>query len=199
MFYIANMIQFCFLMEQPVYIYHIDENDVIFYINEEYIKFAVENDGERLVKESLGKPIWNFITNGLVKKLYQELIAAIRKTKESVKISFRCDSPDRMRFMQMEVFPLIENGVAFHNILLREKFKADGYTPDIIAILGEAGYPMCSHCNKIKIDENWFELEDALKGKLLQNKNLKAHYSICKYCNNDLKNSIEELKMKVMF
>jgi len=86
-------------MDQPVYIYHIDENDVIFYINEEYIKFAVENDGERLVKESLGKPIWNFITNGLVKKLYQELIAAIRKTKESVKISFRCDSRDRMRFM----------------------------------------------------------------------------------------------------
>ncbi len=199
MFYQRNILEFCFEMDQPVYTYHIDENDVIFYINEEYIKFAVENDGERLVKESLGKPIWNFITNGLVKKLYQELIAAIRKTKESVKISFRCDSRDRMRFMQMEVFPHIENGVAFHNILMSEKFKADGYTPDIIAILGEAGYPMCSHCKKIKIDDNWFELEDALKGKLLQNKNLKAHYSICKYCNNDLKNSIEELKMKVMF
>ena len=151
MFYQRNILEFCFEMDQPVYTYHIDENDVIFYINEEYIKFAVENDGERLVKESLGKPIWNFITNGLVKKLYQELIAAIRKTKESVKISFRCDSRDRMRFMQMEVFPHIENGVAFHNILMSEKFKADGYTPDIIAILGEAGYPMCSHCKKIKI------------------------------------------------
>jgi len=184
-------------MEQPIYIYYIDENDLIYHINEEWKQFAIENEGSYLVDETLGKPIWDFISEGLIKKLYKELIAAVRKTQEEINISFRCDSPEKLRFMQMNLYPIMENGIAFQNILLKEKLKEEGYTPEVLAILGEAGYPMCSKCNKIKINSEWIELEEALKRKLLENKNLKAHYGICSECATSIKNSIEELRIKV--
>lgn len=183
-------------MNSPQYIYHVDKNDVVFYFNQHWIAFAEENQAGQLAKQALGKPIWSFISDGLVKTLYKELMLAVRKSNEKVKISFRCDSPEKMRFMQMEIFPLINGGLAFHNTLLREKLKSDGYSPEILAIIGEAGYPMCSRCNKIAINKKWHELEEALKLKLLENKTLKAHYGMCPTCTNTLKKSIEDLKKR---
>ena len=184
-------------MSDKVYVYHIDKDDKIFHVNKSWNEFAVENDSSHLVNSVLEKPIWDYISDGLVKNLYKELISAVRITKEAVHISFRCDSPEKMRFLEMQLFPLMDDGIAFHNILLREKTKEEGFTAEIIAIMAQAGFSMCSSCNRINVGGEWMELVDALKERKIEGTTLIAHYGMCSECATSLNKSIEDLKKSI--
>lgn len=182
------------LKESTTYIYYINKEDIVAYVNEEWNTFALENEGAHLINQTLGKPIWNFISDGLVKRLYQELFKAVRNAQRSVNVSFRCDSPEKMRFMQMELHPLENNGLAIHNKLLKEKTKKEGYSPEIISLIAQKGFPMCSRCNRILVEGNWHELTDALKSGLIVGRSLKAHYGMCEDCSSDIRFTIRKLQ-----
>src|SRR4051812_35162207 len=75
------------------YVYRITPDDVIEFVNDSWLRFAVANDAPRLVPEVLGSSLWKHISGPQVVHLSRELLTRVRASRCEVYLPFRCDSP----------------------------------------------------------------------------------------------------------
>ena len=100
--------------------YHINKEQRIVFLNDDWNKFAIKNKGGHLTSDTvLNKSIFMFISDESCRHLYQMLIDRCRKQQEALKLSFRCDSPERRRFMSMEVIPLENESTGFKSCVVK--------------------------------------------------------------------------------
>jgi len=145
------------------FVYKVDASDRIVYVNRAWLAFASENGLELSPDNVLGKPLGDFVSNAELQLLFGEIHRAVRRTRRSLRFNFRCDSPDRRRFMEMRLVPLPGAGIAYHTrILQSERRKPIRFeeTPErsreIISV--------CSWCKKVHDpSDNWIEFEDAVQ------------------------------------
>ncbi|MBN2725850.1 hypothetical protein JXR74_00620 [Candidatus Mcinerneyibacteriota bacterium] len=174
------------------YSYRIDSQDRLIHVDEQWIDFARENwDPDFQVSSVIGVSLWDFIRDETTRHLYQAIVAKLRSgDKTEYKIPFRCDSPNRVRDMEMVVKKGESGGITFTSILKREQ-KREAVAPHICARLDEGPViRMCSWCKKIYHHEQdeWLTLEEALqriryfeKGKLPY-----VTHGICEECRESL-------------
>jgi hypothetical protein len=149
--------------DRRLFIYRIDLEDRISFVNDEWIAFGVENGLTELSEETVvGKTLWDFISDISVIHLYQNLFKIIRAKKSKPKIPYRCDSPDCRRFMQMELVPLQGGEIQLINRILKTEPRSS------VSMLKESAersseiLPVCSVCKKVRLrEETWYEIEDA--------------------------------------
>jgi hypothetical protein len=149
--------------DHRLFIYRIDLEDRVSYVNDEWIAFGIENGLTELSeKEIVGRPLWDFIADVSVKHLYKNLFEIVRAKKSKPKIPYRCDSPDCRRFMQMELVTLPDGGIQLLNRILKEEVRSpvsiseqsEGRSGEFLAV--------CSVCKKVRLrEETWYEIEDA--------------------------------------
>jgi len=170
-------------------IYILDRYFNIIYINDAWTDFALQNNGLHLMQENvIGKNLFDFISCPATSNLYKLLINKVKSTKKSISFPFRCDSPDKRRFMKMIINPLEGGGFEFMSVLLSEEKREP--VPFNISYLNKNKdlLIVCSWCNKVKVDKKWLEIEDAIAELDLLSLNCSdipmLSHGMCEFCYN---------------
>ena len=146
------------------FIYRIDLEDRITFVNDEWLAFGIENGITTLSEEIvIGKSLWDFISDHSIKHLYQSLFNKIREKKNRPKIPYRCDSPDCRRFMQMDLIPFEDGEIQFVNRILKQEFRSPVELLKPSVERSNDFLAICSVCKKVRLRENtWYEIEEAI-------------------------------------
>jgi hypothetical protein len=144
--------------------YQIDKDNRLTFVNEKWSVFAADNMAAHLTKTFvINKSIFAFISDKTSRHLYKMFVEQVRKDQVILRFPFRCDAPDRRRFMEMEMSPSINRAICFRSCILKEELR------EPVALL-YAGVTrsnklvkICSWCKKVELDHSeWAEVEDAV-------------------------------------
>lgn len=182
-------------VDPRTFVHCIDRTDKLTFVNEAWIRFARENDADKLVSTPVtGRLLWEFIVDDETKELYRAVLGRTRNQQVEVRFPYRCDGPDRRRYMEMVMTPLTEGEVKFTSRLLREEPR------DPVRLL-EAETPrsadlikMCGWCKKISTPE-WMEVEEAIRrlGLLELSVLPKVSHGICPNCSAEMRRAIAKV------
>jgi hypothetical protein len=174
------------------FIYQINQKDIITYINPEWFEFAHENNYKVIDNDSiLGTSLWHHVVDPQTIQIYKTLIQKVRDGNDSIKVFYRCDSPETRRFMEMKITSSDEQEVMFINSILKEENRP------AVALLDPA-YPrnqqmisMCGWCKKVRTNGSWLETEDAIiELKIFDEPEIpQITHGICPSCKTDLTRS----------
>jgi hypothetical protein len=143
--------------------YHIDQDDQIFYINQDWLDFARENQSANLSEETIiGTSLWNHIANSETVHIYETLIKKVRNGQSKITVPYRCDSPDKRRYMEMNIAALENYGVEFDNSILREEERPSVNLLDPKYPRNKEMIRMCGWCKKVHTNGSWLETEEAV-------------------------------------
>jgi len=179
-------------------VYRLNQNDEIIYVNDNWDKFAEENDGmpENLSKNVLNKKILSFIADFETKHLYKAILDNVRLYKRSATIGIMCDSPNIVRFIDITIKPLENDHVEFHCLLKKQHERTKVLLLDKHIPRSDDFIKMCSYCKAINIDNEWFETEKGVsKLSLFYKSRLpQISHGICPSCYKNVMEEIERLK-----
>ena len=114
-------------MRQPSFVYSIDHNDSLLYVDEPWLAFARENRAPELTRDHvLGRSLWEFVAGAETRLLYESLFLKLRTSSGSIELPFRCDSPDRFRFMRLILESGPRESIRMTGILERERERGAG-------------------------------------------------------------------------
>lgn len=175
-------------------IYRLDGEDRITSIEGDWLEFAALNGGQGLeISNVLGRHIRRFIADQRTLDFFLMIINDVRLKGRDVTIPYRCDAPDKRRFMEFTAKPRPGGGVecvstttlvqprACQAVLARERCCSDAFLT------------VCSWCNKVKIDhEEWAEIEEAVeRGEIdMQDEVPLLTHGICPGCVKTVKASL---------
>jgi len=145
--------------------YRIDKDNKIFFLSDEWELFANENSASDLTVESvINQSLFDYISDKECQHIYQILINRSRTKKEKLEFSFRCDSPDKRRFMLMKMTPMQDESIEFKSCIVREEIRDPILLLDKEIERSNDFLTICSWCNKIKVnEEEWVEVEIAIE------------------------------------
>ncbi len=173
--------------DQAIYRYTIDRDDRITGVSDNWLAFAVDNDGadtchpDRIV----GHLLWKFINDIETRTIYRMILETVRVKQRRVSFPFRCDSPDKRRYFEMTVVPEKEAHVEFLSHLRKTKPRPALKLFDAKAGRSDEKIRICSMCRKIEVAEHkWVEAEKAVSSlKLLAQDHLPIlSHGICLLC-----------------
>lgn len=171
--------------------YYIDKNDNIVYLSNEWQLFAEQNRAAYLTEDTICyKSLFEFINDARCQYIYQVLINKVRKKQRKITFPFRCDSPCKKRYMQMEMIPLEGDSIAFKSCIIREELRQPVLIIDVNRSNSVDILKICSWCKKIQINNFWIEIEEAIeKYALFQTRLLpRLSHGVCSQCyDNTLK------------
>jgi len=172
--------------ERPVNcVYEIDPDDKIVFCNAGWEAFALENGGQELRFKSVkGRPIWDFLTDSSTTDLYKRLIEHARKGN-SIKFTFRCDSPTLFRLLEMNMSLTRKGHVRFSTKVLQIEARTN--QNPLLSEPGKSQEPLvvCSWCGKLNIYRQiWQNIDVALaKVKIFEQAELPpVSHGICDDC-----------------
>lgn len=153
------------LMSEDCIVYHIDDQNRIVHVSDHWQSFADENAACTLTEDAvLNRSIFDFLSDQKVKHLYKMLIDRARNEKVRIRLPFRCDSPNKRRYMAMEVYPLDNGMIVMKSYTLKEE------TREPVALLDSElqrisdFITICSWCKRVRDNkEHWLEVEDAVE------------------------------------
>lgn len=153
--------------ETPVVLYRIDAGDRSVFVNDGWLEFAHANGTHSLERERvLDQPLWSFITGPETAHVYRMIFRAVRRSGAPAVIPFRCDSPDRRRYMSLRIAPWGRNGLEFEGRSLREELRSQVALFDTGASRGNDLLVVCSWCKRVRMDESadrWVDVEEAVR------------------------------------
>ena len=170
-----------------IYIYRIDRSDQIMSLSDNWLSFAIENDGiERNAPDKvIGQSLWDYITGDETQHLYQIVLKKVRSRKQSIRLLFRCDSPDICRYLQLSVIPLEEDAIEFRSQILRTEPRETVELLKSNVKRSDKVIKICSTCKKIAVSETeWEETEAAINTlKVFEHEKApQLTHGLCKYC-----------------
>ena len=170
--------------------YLINRNNRIEAVNDGWWSFAGKNGGEKLMNEMvLYQDISSFIACGRCQELYDMLIKSVRDNNKAINFSFRCDSPEKRRYMKMKMIPLDQGKVEFTSYLEREEERTPVALLELFCERSEEILMICSWCKRIRTDnEVWLDAEEAIEEMELFHRRLlpKLSHGICPDCYGQL-------------
>lgn len=182
--------------QQAQLIYEIDKYNVIRRIAGSWDEFSEENETHNLATEQvIGRSLWDYVIGKDVRWLYEKLIAHVRKSGNKVVFPFRCDSPDTIRLMEMEIVPQSENTVRFVTtpVEIRQRPKQLYY--NYISHGQRCHVFCCSICNRVKSENAWVQLDEALQVQRLldSDKPLSMYGALCPECKNNMDKVLSQI------
>lgn len=150
----------------PPVTYRLDQANRIILLNDMWEVFAEKNSGLALDRDHvLGQSIINYITGRETKHLYDIILKKVRQIKKPTVVTFRCDAPEERRFMKLKISPLPDDPQTLDCVCRQVKSELRrpirllmDQTPRSNDLL-----VMCSWCKQVKVDGNWFEVEEAIE------------------------------------
>jgi hypothetical protein len=181
-----------------MFVHQIEADDTLSWVNDAWLQFARDNNATHLTREAiLGRPLWDFITEATTRHFYQILVQRVRALARVIKLHYRCDSPEKRRFMRMEIHPWGEGRLQFRNWILREEIRP---ALELLAAPGDGSgrlITMCSWCKRVHNPAagEWQEPEQAVRQMQLFNCATPPPitHGICPACEKALEAEIENL------
>jgi hypothetical protein len=125
------------------------------------------------------------------------LISQVRETGTSVRFPFRCDSPDLLRYMEMEISLGEEDSVWFQTYLKRQVSVDSIPNHNGKESLRDTHLiKICAWCRLVLVQNNWYSLEDAvwMLGIFDESEAPEITHGICYDCGELMKQEMEILK-----
>lgn len=190
-------------MDQDIFVYEVDHNDVIVMVSQNWESFANCNTWTANIgpKDVLGRPLWDFIQNMEARHLYKGLFQKVRTGVSSGPIPFRCDSPEERRFLTLELSPLPNGHIKIKSTIERVESRDPVSMIDIKAPRSDELVTICSMCKKIALPtKTWVEIEDGLvQMRLFEADEMpKLTHGLCPDCHQVLKTEIEGVPLSDM-
>ncbi len=172
-------------VHRNVFTYGIDHQDLITHASENWDDFALGNKGDSSLRNKiLNRPIWDFISDAETISLYKSLVEKVRKKGVTLDFPFRCDSPDKRRYMRMRIQPEADAHVLFQSIIEREEPRQPLTVLDSGIERDDRILRICGWCKSIKHDDRWLPIEEAVQklGLMKQRVLPKLSHGICESC-----------------
>jgi uncharacterized CHY-type Zn-finger protein len=152
-------------MDKRCVIYHIDNEGRIVYLSDEWQAFADENQASTLTPNHvLNKHLNDFIADKKCRQLYDLLIDAARTSHRTIQFPYRCDSPAKRRFMNMEITQLDQCTTQLTSCVEREESRETVPLLDSSIERTSEFIVICGMCKKIRISsDEWLEVEKAIE------------------------------------
>jgi hypothetical protein len=179
-------------------IYVLDEVDRIVSLNENWLAFAKGNNAslschpDRIINTS----IWLYVDGIETKYLYDIIMKYVRESGASVSFPFRCDAPDRRRYLEMTISYMNYGRLEFATRLMREELRdpVDLITPDFPR--SEEILIICSLCKRVELPgQRWEEVEAAITElELFDNPQLPMiSHGLCPECLSHAMSKVEDI------
>jgi hypothetical protein len=173
------------IIGMSVVAYWLDRDDVIVDVGGGWDEFARANDGPDVLAEAVvGRPLWHFVKGDTTTMWLESLLGYVRIMQTPATRTYRCDSPEVRRFMDMTV--RLDDGGLLHleHRLLRTEPRA---VPVHFAATGQrdaAHYLRCSICGRLRSEAAWREPDDPATGAPTNTAvtPLRVLYGICDDC-----------------
>ncbi len=165
--------------------YTINLSDLIIEVSASWNSFALENQGHHLVEKNIiGKSVWEYISDAETRHIYKNLVEKVRMTGESVNFPFRCDSPDKIRSMNMTITMGYEDLIVFHSRIIHEEGRANVDLIDETQPRSDDVIEICSWCKMVRTNGSWLDAADAVRAlNLFDHLPLpRLTHSICPIC-----------------
>ena len=171
------------------FIHRVDGDGRISFVSDAWLAFAAENGYRTTRSEQLGRPLLSAIGGEENRHIYRLLIERVRTSARAVEFGYRCDSPETRRWMRMHHLPESDE-VEFESLLLR--LESRPYAPLIEARQGPSAasdvLSMCSWCKAVLADQDWIEVEQAVRqlGLFATDRMPRISHGICPDCRTRL-------------
>jgi hypothetical protein len=173
-------------------IHRIDGDDVLRYVNDDWVSFATANDAPGLTPENvIGHSMYDFISGAETRHAYRLLLARVRSRRLTLRVPFRCDSPSKKRCMTLHMRPHGTVGVEFISELRHEETRSPIPLLDAAAPRCSVALRICSWCKRVLACQRWEELEAAIADLgLMQCGDMpELKHSICPECSAIVQNA----------
>jgi hypothetical protein len=144
--------------------YQVDAQGRITFVDERWMAFARENAAPRYADTATlyGMPLLSFICDSTTKHIYTVLMDRVRRERVTMRVPFRCDAPDRRRWLELTLTPQPDEGIAFESRTLRVEPRERVVITEQ-ARGAEALMRMCSWCKRVAVPgAAWVEVEEAV-------------------------------------
>jgi hypothetical protein len=181
--------------DHRTFIYRIDAENKVIFLNQEWIDFAKENEAPELTPEYvLGQPLDRFIVGWETKHLYNLIYKSLRHGRREVRIPFSCDSPTLRRSFQMRLAPLDRGILEFTVEVIRiEPVPPQPILDNQLEHSSEV-VVICSWCKRIRVNNSrWVEIANAVEKKKLFGATLPSlTHDVCPDCFSAISRQIED-------
>ena len=145
-------------------IYELDAADCLVEVNDAWDVFGAANYANDFLESLvLRRSIWDFIVDRETRLIYEMMFQKVREQGSVVTFPFRCDAPNRRRFMQMELSPLGNKHIRIVSRVLHEEERTYVALLDPTQVRSNDFITICSWCKKIELPSGaWAEVEEAL-------------------------------------
>lgn len=139
--------------------YVIDENMRIVAVGGDWEKFGQENQALNLsFCDVKNRSIFDFVMGEASRLWLHSLIRMVIETKEIVRQSYRCDSPEAKRYMLMTITPQDNGHLTIEHTLTSEKARGNRLEINYACTETEASTLMhCNVCGHLRIDGEWID------------------------------------------
>ena len=148
--------------------------------------FAQENGAGDLTEDTvLGRPLWDFISGDATRLFYRELHDRIRRSKETIIVPFRCDSPSLQRSMRLTIRYDGDGRLLYESEILRVQPQSRLRVIDPSEPRSGSFLTVCSCCRRALLETvGWLDLFDiSVRLKLYQCDAIPhLRYTICPDC-----------------
>jgi hypothetical protein len=179
----------------PTIRYWIDAQDRIVTVNEDWTRFARENDGDDLIGGKIvGKSLWVFVADTTLAALYKELLALAR-TGKPVRFAYRCDAPAFRRLFAMRINLEGPASVEFASTLRWQEARPPVALLDCHQLRNREFVRVCSWCQRIFAGGKWLSAEAAVEALgLMEADTMPAlTHGICEKCNAKMIASVNSM------
>ena len=130
-------------------------DDRIVSLDEVWFTFAQANGADELAHRPgpVGKSLFAFIGDLTTSHLYEAFFDRVRRTRRPLRAPFRCDSPTRRRFLEMEIAPDAADGLKLRTTWLRWSRGRRPPSSSEADPPGDEILRMCSWCKAVAIPE----------------------------------------------
>jgi hypothetical protein len=147
------------------YVYRVDSKDIICFVDQDWLKFAQENDAACLTADRvIGTQLWTYIDGVETRELYQKLFSRLRTNGGMTIIPYRCYSPKMYRSYDFDIYALAINAFDDGRLEIKSsivKFESCQY-PLLIAKhpRTKEAYRICCFCKSVQFPNGkWSTLE----------------------------------------
>lgn len=173
------------------FVHRINADGRISFVNDNWLVFASNNGYQTSRTRVLGQALVEVISDEETRHIYAQLIERACVSGRAIRFGYRCDAPDRRRWMQMRMHrvPSSEE-IEFASELLREEQRPS------VALIHPPRPPsppedvlsMCSWCKSVLAERVWVEIEQAIirLGLFGTNGMPRISHGICPDCKDRL-------------
>lgn len=169
------------------YRYGVDKDDIFVSLSENWEAFAEENAGGTgcYPGNIIGSSLWGHICQWETKHLYEIILEKVRDDHRRATFPFRCDSPDRRRFLSLSVIPMEERSIRFESRIVRTEARNPVALLKSGVARSDQFLRICSMCKRIALSEDeWVEVEIAVQRLGLFQMEVMPQFThgVCKQC-----------------